>query len=81
MKMSSKDQKKSKSVPQQEPEEETPQLGLRAFFGIGLVAGALFNVPSILKVPQTKEDIIYLVTVLVMGLAGALLLLLPIGKD
>ena len=82
MMMSSKNQKKSKPVPQQEPEEEeTQQLGLRAFFGIALVAGALFNVPSILKVPQTKEDVIFLVIVLVMGLAGALLLLLPTGKD
>ena len=81
MMMSSKNQKKSKPVPQQEPkEEETPQLGLRAFFGIALVAGALFNVPS-MKVPQTKEDVIFLVIVLVMGLAGALLLLLPTGKD
>ena len=42
--------------------------------GIVLLAGALFNVPAILKTPETTADKMMLVIVLTMALGGVILL-------
>lgn len=75
------------SEPEQEPvalkqnreELEEPVRGftLTEFLGIGLIAGGLFNVPNILKTPETNADWMMLVIVLALFLLGGLLLLLP----
>ena len=64
----------------QSPEElDEPRRGftLTEFLGIGLVAGGLFNIPTILKTPETNADWMMLVIVLALLLIGGLLLLLP----
>lgn len=57
--------------------ERQPRLGLRGFLGVVLVAGALFNVPQLLKKPETDADWMMLIFVAAMLLAGLLLLFLP----
>ena len=52
--------------------EEAP--GFSVILGVVLLAGALFNVPSILKTPETTADKMMLVIVLAMALGGAVLL-------
>lgn len=52
--------------------EEAP--GFSVILGVVLLAGALFNVPSILKIPETTADKMMLVIVLAMALGGAVLL-------
>ena len=63
-----------------EPENEEPSLGWRGYLGLVLVAGALFNVPAILKVPASSEDWMLLIVVLSMGIGGAILLKFGIKK-
>ena len=58
----------------QEEEQERPALGFSGFLGIVLVAGALFNFPNIMKIPETTADKMMLVIVLVMLLGGVILL-------
>ncbi len=62
--------------PEKDPEEEQdrPALGFTGFLGIVLVAGALFNFPNIMKIPETTADKMMLVIVLVMLLGGVILL-------
>ena len=57
------------------PENGSEKLGFPGLLGIVLVAGALYNVPAILKVPRTKEEQMMLVIVLTMALGGAILLI------
>lgn len=80
--------KKHKKYQKDQPEiidnsgstEETPsKLGLSGFLGVVLVAGALFNVPQIMKRPETNADWMMLAIIGAMLIAGLLLLLLP-GK-
>ncbi len=61
----------------EEPEEPGRGFTLTEFLGIGLIAGGLFNVPNILKIPATNADWMMLVIVLSLFLLGGLLLLLP----
>ena len=67
---------KDRRDPSRAPEEESdkPSLGISGFIGIVLVAGALFNLPNIMKVPETTADQMMLVIVLVMLLGGVILL-------
>ncbi|NMA11636.1 MAG: hypothetical protein GX933_00415 [Chloroflexi bacterium] len=58
-------------------EESRRGFTLTEFLGIGLIAGGLFNVPNILKVPATNAEWMMLVIVLALFLLGGLLLLLP----
>ena len=58
-----------------QPENESERLGFPGLLGIVLIAGALYNVPAILKVPRTKEEQMMLVIVLTMALGGAILLI------
>lgn len=67
--------KQKTSDPDTQGEPEQPGLGLTGFLGIVLLAGALFNVPAILKKPETTADQMMLVIVLAMALGGAVLLL------
>ncbi len=46
------------------------------FVGIVLLAGALMNVPKVLKVPETSADKMMLAIVLALAVGGAILLLL-----
>ena len=80
--MSSKKHKNSKEpVPSaSEPDNEETSLGWRGYVGLVLLAGALFNVPAILKVPATTEDWMLLIIVLCMGIGGAILLKFGIKK-
>ena len=55
--------------------EERPSPGLSEYLGIILLAAALFNVPAILKTPETDADKMMLVIVIVMAFGGAVLLL------
>lgn len=45
------------------------------YLGIILLAAALFNIPAILKTPETTADKMMLVIVIVMAFGGAVLLL------
>ena len=67
--------KKTTKPPAGSDSEQPEKLGLTAFIGIGLLAGALFNIPAIMKVPETTADKMMLVIVLVMAAGGAILLL------
>ena len=55
--------------------DEPEKGGCTVYLGIVLLAGALFNVPAILKTPETTADKMMLVIVLVMAAGGAILLL------
>lgn len=70
-----KEPKKKSSQTGQEPEKGETTLGFAGLLGIVLLAGALFNVPSIMKVPVTTEDKMMLVIVLAMALGGVILLI------
>ena len=71
------DPKKKTQTKPADPEQDngSENLGFSGFLGIVLLAGALFNVPSILKIPETTADKMMLVIVLVMAAGGAILLL------
>lgn len=72
------DKKKNKKVQPAEPEDtEEKKPGFTVFLGVVLLAGALFNVPAIMKVPETEADKMMLVIVQAMALAGAILLFFP----
>ena len=72
------DKKKNKKVQPAEPEDtEEKKPGFTVFLGVVLLARALFNVPAIMKVPETEADKMMLVIVLAMALAGAILLFFP----
>ena len=66
---------KQPSGPEENSEPEQQSLGISGFIGIVLLAGALFNVPAILKTPETTADKMMLVIVLTMAAGGAILLL------
>ena len=68
------DPKKTKKPTGSDEDKSRSDLGVTGFIGLVLLAGALFNVPAILKVPLTKEDIIMLSVVLTMALGGGILL-------
>ena len=51
-----KEPKEKPSQSTQEPEKGETTLGFTGLLGIVLLAGALFNVPAIMKVPVTTED-------------------------
>ncbi len=69
------DSKKTKTPNGSDPQEEPGRIGARGFIGVVLLAAALFNVPSILKVPETTADKMMLIIVLTMALGGIILLL------
>ena len=71
------DDRDPKEIPQPETDENKPEqtLGFSGLLGIVLVAAALFNVPSILKVPETTADKMMLAIVLTMAFGGAVLLI------
>lgn len=60
-----------------EPEEKKQEttLGFTGLLGVVLLAGALFNIPAILKVPETDADKMMLVIVLAMALGGVVLII------
>lgn len=66
----------------QKPSAETPgdeekRLGAFDFIGIVILAGALFNLPAILKAPETEAEKMMLVIVLAMLVMGGMLVGLP----
>ncbi|HNY20386.1 MAG TPA: hypothetical protein PKJ76_10150 [Flexilinea sp.] len=54
-----------------------PTTGLSDFIGIVLIAAGFFNIPSLLKKPETQSDWMMLVIVLVFLISGLILLFLP----
>ena len=64
----------SEPIPEAD-EEKTSSPGFSEYLGIILLAAALFNVPAILKTPETTADKMMLVIVIVMAFGGAVLLL------
>ena len=74
------DPKKTKKQTGSDEDKGRSQLGLTGFIGLVLLAGALFNIPAILKVPRTKEDIIMLSVVLTMALGGGILIFFSTNK-
>lgn len=73
MKMEPK--KKTQTPTGSEKQDDSREIGITGFVGIVLLAGALFNIPAILKTPETTADKMMLVIVLAMALGGAVLLL------
>ena len=62
----------------EKPDElSQPATGLSDFIGIVLIAASFFNIPSLIKKPETQSDWMMLVIVLVFLLSGFILLLLP----
>lgn len=61
------------------PSRETP--GPAVFIGVVLLAAALFNIPSILKAPETTADKMMLVTVIAMAAGGLILLIFGRKKE
>lgn len=66
---------KSTQTGQERSEKGETTLGFTGLLGIVLLAGALFNVPAIMKVPVTTEDKMMLVVVIAMAIGGAVLLI------
>ena len=73
--MKTEPKKKTQTQTGSEPVESQREPGFTVFLGIVLLAGALFNVPAILKTPETTADKMMLVIVITMALGGAILLL------
>ena len=73
--MKTEPKKKTQTQTDSEPGESQREPGFTVFLGIVLLAGALFNVPAILKTPETTADKMMLVIVITMALGGAILLL------
>ena len=71
---SRKDKNPSGPVPE-ENKGEPSSPGFSEYLGIILLAAALFNVPAILKTPETTADKMMLVIVIMMAFGGAVLLL------
>ena len=71
---SRKDKNPSGPVPEADQEKKAAP-GFSEYLGIILLAAALFNVPAILKTPETTADKMMLVIVIVMAFGGAVLLL------
>ena len=69
--------KTEKGVPEKPEEPSQSTTGLSDFIGIVLIAASFFNIPSLLKKPETQSDWMMLVIVLVFLLSGFILLLLP----
>mgnify|MGYP000873823393 FL=1 len=66
-----------KEVVEKPNEISQPTTGLSDFIGIVLIAAGFFNIPSLLKKPETQSDWMMLVIVLVFLISGFILLLLP----
>ena len=66
---------KNASEPVSEPDKGSSSPGFSEYLGIILLAAALFNVPAILKTPETTADKMMLVIVIAMAFGGAVLLL------
>ena len=65
--------------PEPEPENEGPS-GLKRisdFLGIILLAGGLFNIPAILKKPETNNEWMMLTIVVTLIVAGGILIWIP----
>ena len=73
--MANRPNEKPSDKPSKDENREQPSLGITGFAGIVLLAGALFNVPAIMKIPETTADKMMLVIVLAMAAGGAILLL------
>ena len=73
----SPDSKKKTAKPQNgsDDRQQPEGPGISGFLGIVLLAGALFNLPAIMKVPETTADKMMLVIVLAMAAGGGILLL------
>ena len=71
--MSSRKHKQKKTHSEEEEKQSSPGFGV--FLGIVLLAGALFNIPNILKTPETTADRMMLVIVAVMAAGGTFLLI------
>ena len=68
-----KDKNASEPAPEADPGgSSSPRFS--DYLGIILLAAALFNIPAILKTPETTADKMMLVIVLVMAAGGAILL-------
>ena len=70
------DRKHKEASPEESGEKKEDSLGFAGYLGIVLLAGGLFNLPNIMKVPETTADKMMLVIVITMMAGGAILLLL-----
>ncbi len=66
--------KKPSGQPDEDEKRGGESLGVTGMAGIVLLAAALFNVPAILKIPETTADKMMLVIILAMAAGGAILL-------
>ena len=72
--------KKDHNLPTREEYRNATFLGWKGVLGVSLLAGALFNIPEIWKIPETNADWMMLVIVLTMALGGAILLFFRFKK-
>lgn len=75
--MASRNDQDPEEISHPETDEKKPEqsLGFSGLLGVVLVAAALFNVPAILKVPETTADKMMLAIVVTMAFGGAVLLI------
>ena len=73
--MANRPNKKPVDKTSEDENKEQQSLGISGMAGIVLLAAALFNVPAIMKIPETTADKMMLVIVLTMAAGGVILLL------
>ena len=76
MKKTGKKQNRDKKdrMPTREEYRQASFLGVKGVLGVSLLAGALFNIPEILKKPETGADRMMLAVITAMALGGIILL-------
>lgn len=70
----------SKNTPPEPESENKGPSGLKGisdFLGIILLAGGLFNIPAILKKPETNNEWMMLTIVITLIVAGGILIWIP----
>ena len=70
----------SKNTPSEPESENNGPSGLKKisdFLGIILLAGGLFNIPAILKRPETDSEWMMLTIVITLIIAGGILIWIP----
>ena len=73
--MANRPNKKPSDRTPEDENREQPSLGKSGLAGIVLIAASLFNLPAIMKIPETTADKMMLVIVLTMAAGGVILLL------
>ena len=65
---------KKNRMPTRQEYKDASFFGVKGVLGVSLIAGALFNIPEILKKPETDADWMMIVIIAAMLIGGAILL-------